>query len=216
MNWSSLFQTAVCLLCSAKPLPEPTMNFIKQENFHSWKISAKRHLQIAGNLAHVSMLFFDGFLGEPLYGRTVINIGEITDMHKRAHVMHWNGNVVILTNFSPLAALEVVKMTTSSAASGEIFVKMTTKWQLPVQPMMKISSKWRLTFPFQCGDGCRLPGARSARRMLHESYKQYRSVHCYCHKIKYVWNRSVGRQSVGFLLAGPPSSHADCVLYINP
>ena len=30
---------------------------------------------------------------------------------------HWNGNVFILMKFSSLAALEVVKMTTSSAAS---------------------------------------------------------------------------------------------------
>ena len=31
--------------------------------------------------------------------------------------LHWNGNVFILMKFSSLAALEVVKMTTSSAAS---------------------------------------------------------------------------------------------------
>ena len=31
--------------------------------------------------------------------------------------IHWNGNVFILMKFSSLAALEVVKMTTSSAAS---------------------------------------------------------------------------------------------------
>ena len=41
-------------------------------------------------------------------------------------VHHWNGNVFILMKFSSLAALEVVKMTTSSAASDENFVKMTT------------------------------------------------------------------------------------------
>ena len=39
---------------------------------------------------------------------------------------HWNGNVFILMKFSSLAALKVVKMTTSSAASDENFVKMTT------------------------------------------------------------------------------------------
>ena len=39
---------------------------------------------------------------------------------------HWNRNVVVLMKFSSLAALEVVKMTTSSAASDENFVKMTT------------------------------------------------------------------------------------------
>ena len=36
---------------------------------------------------------------------------------------HWKGNVVILTKFSSLVALEVVKMTTSGAASDENFVK---------------------------------------------------------------------------------------------
>ena len=44
---------------------------------------------------------------------------------------HWNENVVILTKFSSLAALEVVILTTSSAASDENFIKMKT-------------------FPFQC------------------------------------------------------------------
>ena len=39
---------------------------------------------------------------------------------------HWNENVVILTKFSSLAALEVVKMTTSSAASDENVIKMKT------------------------------------------------------------------------------------------
>ena len=41
---------------------------------------------------------------------------------------HWNGKVFILMKCSSLAALEVVKMTTSSAASDENFVKMTTFW----------------------------------------------------------------------------------------
>ena len=39
---------------------------------------------------------------------------------------HWNENVVILTKFSSLVAVEVVILTTSSAASDESFVKMTT------------------------------------------------------------------------------------------
>ena len=47
-------------------------------------------------------------------------------IHNFKWVVHWNGNVVILMKFSSLAALEVVKMTTSSAASDENFVKMTT------------------------------------------------------------------------------------------
>ena len=45
-------------------------------------------------------------------------------------IIHWNKNV-ILTKFSSLAALEVVILTTSSAASDEHFIKMKT-------------------FPFQC------------------------------------------------------------------
>ena len=40
--------------------------------------------------------------------------------------IHWNGNVVILMKFSPLAAPEVVILTTSVAARGENFVKMMT------------------------------------------------------------------------------------------
>ena len=40
--------------------------------------------------------------------------------------IQWNGNVLILMKFSSLAALDVVKMTTSSAANDENFFKMTT------------------------------------------------------------------------------------------
>ena len=39
---------------------------------------------------------------------------------------HWNGNVVILTKFSSLAALKVVILTTFGAASDENFIKMMT------------------------------------------------------------------------------------------
>ena len=49
-----------------------------------------------------------------------------TNRQLRPTVHHWNGNVFILMKFSSLAALKVVKMTTSSAASDENFVKMTT------------------------------------------------------------------------------------------
>ena len=56
-----------------------------------------------------------------------VSIGSDTDLAP----MHWNGNVVILMKFSSLAALKVVKMTTSSAANDENFIKM-------------------MTFPFQC------------------------------------------------------------------
>ena len=39
---------------------------------------------------------------------------------------HWNGNVLILMTFSSPAALEVVKLTTSSAVSDENIIKITT------------------------------------------------------------------------------------------
>ena len=63
------------------------------------------------------------------------NTGNLTKVMKRNHLQifdhlwvkcHWNGNVFILMKFSSLAALKVVRMTTSSAASDENFVKMTT------------------------------------------------------------------------------------------
>ena len=41
-------------------------------------------------------------------------------------LIHWNGKGFILMKFSSLAALEVVILTTSSAANDENFVKMTT------------------------------------------------------------------------------------------
>ena len=40
--------------------------------------------------------------------------------------LHWNGNVIILTKFSSLAALKVVILTTFGAASDENFIKMMT------------------------------------------------------------------------------------------
>ena len=64
--------------------------------------------------------------------------------------VHWNGNIFILMTFSSLAPLEVVKMTTSSAASDENYVKMTifsfqcccywqyrrfSLWKSPVPPV---------------------------------------------------------------------------------
>ena len=55
---------------------------------------------------------------------TLIVSWAISIYHKHA-LRHWNGTVVILTQFSLLAAPEVVKMTTSRVASDENFVKMT-------------------------------------------------------------------------------------------
>ena len=41
-------------------------------------------------------------------------------------MIYWNGNAFIFMKFSSLAALEVVKMTTSNAANDENFIKMMT------------------------------------------------------------------------------------------
>ena len=63
--------------------------------------------------------------------------------------VHWNGNVFILMKFSSLAALKVVKMTTSSAASDENFVKMTTfpfQWRNAPAISVIIGSGTGLTF----------------------------------------------------------------------
>ena len=59
--------------------------------------------------------------------------------------IHWNKNVVILTKFSSLAALEVVILTTSSAASDEHFIKMKT---FPFQCKLLSSSHTRLFQPY--------------------------------------------------------------------
>ena len=59
------------------------------------------------------------------------NVSAQMMVPKPSHYLHWNKNVVILTKFSSLAALDVVILTTSSAASDEHFIKMKT-------------------FPFQC------------------------------------------------------------------
>ena len=40
--------------------------------------------------------------------------------------LHWNGNIFILMKLPSLAALEVVKMTNSNAASDENFMKILT------------------------------------------------------------------------------------------
>ena len=66
-------------------------------------------------------------LGHHCFGRSLVDAWCLID----AKPLHWNGNVVILTKFSSLAALEVVILTTFSAASDENFIKMKT-------------------FPFQC------------------------------------------------------------------
>ena len=90
------------------------------------------------------------------------NTGNLTKVMKRIHLQifdhlwvkcHWNGNVFILMKFSSLAALKVVKMTTSSAASDENFVKMTTfSFQCVAMAMTKNSPyEWPVmwkTFPF--------------------------------------------------------------------
>ena len=41
------------------------------------------------------------------------------------NITHWNGNVIILTKFSPLAAPKVVKMAASSAVNDGYFIEMS-------------------------------------------------------------------------------------------
>ena len=66
------------------------------------------------------------------YMAILISLDMLSHWGRVTHIcMHWNENVVILTKFQSLAALEVVILTTSSAASDENLIKMKT-------------------FPFQC------------------------------------------------------------------
>ena len=58
-------------------------------------------------------------LGQPETENIVFNIA-LTNWKS---AIHWNGNVIILTKFSSLAALEVVILTTSSAANDENFIQ---------------------------------------------------------------------------------------------
>ena len=65
---------------------------------------------------------------------TLVHAGNTLDANWRHEAIrwahnHWNGNIFILTKFPSLAALEVVKMTTSSAASDENLIKMTFSFQ---------------------------------------------------------------------------------------
>ena len=80
------------------------------------------------------------YITDPLWRSCTIS--AVSFLSLRAN--HRNGNVIILTKFSSLAALKVVKMTTSSAASDENFVKMTTfsfQWWYRLD-FHEISSSW--------------------------------------------------------------------------
>ena len=63
------------------------------------------------------------FAGFVMINNTIPTGGRGRDSKKD---LNWNKSAVILTKFSSLAALEVVILTTSSAASDEIFIKMKT------------------------------------------------------------------------------------------
>ena len=77
--------------------------------------------------------------------------------------IHWNENVVILTKFSSLAALEVVILTTSSAASDENFIKTTT---FPFQCILLLAN-WQM---YLCVTKVFCPGWR---RTFHRVYHNY-------------------------------------------
>ena len=70
---------------------------------------------------------------------------------------HGNGDVFILTKFSSLAALKVVKMTTFSAASGENFVKMKTypfQWWQYIGVSLQHGQFTYKRHPTACLPGC--------------------------------------------------------------
>ena len=48
---------------------------------------------------------------------------------RKTYLLYWNRNVVILTKLSSLAAMEVVKLTTSSATNDENSIKMIFPFQ---------------------------------------------------------------------------------------
>ena len=61
-----------------------------------------------------------------LYAFRLSRSDENTNTTFTTHRNYWNGNVIILTKFSSLAALKVVILTTFGAASDENFIKMMT------------------------------------------------------------------------------------------
>ena len=58
-----------------------------------------------------------------------VTVGSVAWYTDKSHDKHWNGNFVILMEFSSLAALKVVLMTTFSAVSEQNFVKMIFSFQ---------------------------------------------------------------------------------------
>ena len=106
-------------------------------------------------------------------------------LYTNSPAIHWNENVVILMKFSSLAALEVVKMTTFSAASDENFVNMTT-------------------FSFQCtelttGDGFNIKSTAFQYRNSHYKVKTVSWPSCLYNGNPCIWkivlysNRALGQ-----------------------
>ena len=111
----------VCRICT---------NHIKSWTVAVWKLPSQPNVAIMPTSNRPVIIDF--FLLSS-HGRSKREISKIVwvsycVISKLPH--HWNGNVVILMKFSSLAALEVVILTTSGAASDDNFVNMTT---FPIQ-----------------------------------------------------------------------------------
>ena len=93
---------------------------------------------------------------------TLTHILRLLHWHWSNHMMiqHWNGDVIILTKFSSLTALEVVILTTSRAVSDENLVRMTAfsfPWSYPeehgqksfiIKPLNQNKTHWDMcVFP---------------------------------------------------------------------
>ena len=77
----------------------------------------------------IQLLFINSVLSKLSVSFSPISLRVITLLLGQSCIsfsVHWNENVVILTKFSSLAALEIVILTTSSATCHENFIKMTT------------------------------------------------------------------------------------------
>ena len=123
-------------------------------------------------MLHCDLLLFNGakfypkLLKSPTCSATIGQFCGTTTNHKNPiwsndvtnQNEHWNENVVILTKFLSLASLEVVILTTSSAANDENFIKMKT---FPFQ--------WMQRYPWPYYMGCTL-SSQLHSRMSHLPY----------------------------------------------
>ena len=94
------------------------------------------------SVGHIALVATCGWIPMPVISKGTYIYGFIATFRLQ-ELLHWKANVIILTKFFSLAALEVVKMTTSSAASDEIFVKMTFLCQCMAES--EVAQNWHLS-----------------------------------------------------------------------